>query len=160
MAEENWTFETLHAHLCLKITAVEKVVNQRFKGSDKVHRKELRSLTKLVEQRDNMRQEAIGTAFQRSSEALAEAKAASLLGFQKSNEWQSTFRELSSTYLPRTEYNTDHQNLTEKLNLLVSRLDLYQGARPVAERGNWRDILTVVALVVSIAAVIAISLHR
>ncbi len=38
-----WTFETLYAHLCQKIVAQERLVDERFAGSDRFHEQRYRS---------------------------------------------------------------------------------------------------------------------
>ena len=38
-----WTFETLYAHLCQKILAQERLVDERFAGSDRFHEQRYRA---------------------------------------------------------------------------------------------------------------------
>ena len=38
-----WTFETMYAHMCQKITAQEKLIDERFAGSDRFHEERYRS---------------------------------------------------------------------------------------------------------------------
>ncbi len=153
---EDWTFETLRAHLCMKIAALEALVDERFKGSDKFNESILNEKVWRLEQRFNLNDRAVESAFLTAKEALSKAETASITGFEKSNEWRSSLNDVMQTRLARSEYLSEHNALKEKVDLLISRLDTYQGARPVADKGTWRDILTVVAVLVSIAALLVV----
>ncbi len=155
MAEENWTFETLRAHLCYKVEALGLLVDERFKGSDRFHETILNEKIERIEQRFILNEKAVDNAFVTAREALAKAETASIAGFQKSNEWRESLNDVMQTRLARSEFDAEHKSLTEKVDVLSSRLDAYQGARPIADRGNWRDVLSAVSILVSLVAALA-----
>ncbi len=155
MAEETWTFETLRAALCFKVEALEKLVDERFRGSDRFHATVLNEKIGRLEQRFILNDKALDVALQTGRDALAKAETASIAGFEKSNEWRASLNDVMQTRLARSEFDTEHKSLADKVDALSSRLDTYQGARPVADRGNWRDILSVISILISLVAALA-----
>jgi hypothetical protein len=154
-----WSFQALLTH-----------IDERFAGSDKVNAILVAELDKRLlsmlaekslrdEQRFQAQEQSASAAFRRAEEALLEAKNAAALKFAQSNEWQATFRELSGTYLPRSEFGVEIKRIDVVLVGLSDRIGKGEGSGA----GAWRALVilgAVVANLIGVAAVIVALLHR
>lgn len=149
----SWSFESLLKH-----------IDDRFVGSDKYNSVKIAELDKRInalltekslrdEQRFIAQEKAISIAFTRSDDALSEAKNASVLGFQKSNEWQSTFRDLSLQYMPRSEFNSEFRVLTTTVANLSERLGKIEGSNAGVGQ-SWGVIVSIVSMLIAIVSVV------
>ncbi len=143
-----WSFETML-----------KLLDERFAGSDRYHQKIIEETDKRHEQRFMAHQEALQVAFSTARDALAEAKLASNVGFEKSNEWRASLNDVMATRISRDEFTTQHSALSEKVDLLSARLDRYEG-RSGGVGASWRDALAILSTLAAIAAVLVVIFFR
>jgi len=159
LAESDWTFETLRDYLCLKITKLEELVDERFAGSDKLHERMSAETDKRYQQRFDAQQESGRRAMEAANAALVEAKNASIVGFEKANEWRASLNDVVSTRIARTEVLSHIETITDKLSTLSARVDKQEG-RSGGMGASWRDVISIIAALAAFGAVLIVLLHK
>ena len=119
----------------------------------------LREADLRYQQRFDAQQEALITAFTIAREALAEAKAALVVGFEKLNEWRASLNDVMATRMSRQEFDSLHSAIADKVDANSSRLDRME-ARSAGVGASWRDVPSIIAVLISGATVILVLLHH
>jgi len=168
MAEENgyseWTKEALLQHLISLMEANDKRYAERFNDIECKARESKTELREYVSDKIVAQKESIAIAMTASKEAIQKAENANERRFEGVNEFRNTLKDQQSTLLPRTEYDSGHLALTEKIAAVKERFDKHETAQvtsketKVEAKGDtknlWAYVVSAVALVGSMIGII------
>jgi hypothetical protein len=126
-----WTVDTLHEHLDMRLAEKDRRDQQRFDAQT----------------------QAITAALQAAKEAVDKAEMATERRFESVNEFRGQLADLVARLLPRSEYESAHRSLTEKISDLSTRLDKSE-ARSAGGWTLWAYIAGGIGLVAAIVALI------
>lgn len=133
-----WTVDTLHAHLTSRIDSLVVSVDER----------ESRNIERL-----SALKETISFAMLSSEKALSKAETATDKRFESVNEFRDTLRDQAATFLTRTDYDSRHQSLVEKIEALTSRLLSEQSADQGKTKGLSTMGIIAIGIITSLSAI-------
>ena len=155
MHYEQWTVTTLGQHM-----------DQR-----------LDDLIIRLDERHLAQQGAVTAALASAEKAVAKAETANEKRFENVNEFRAALSDQTATLLTRTEYETAHEAVVEKINIsldrisalelrLTSRLDIGEGSTSgqflarTERRLDLGQLIAVVAVIVAVISVTAFILKK
>lgn len=107
LSSDQWTVNTLHDHLTMMITELDKRIEQRFMAQESATRAAMAAAKEAVDK----------------SEKLATTRA------EAQNEWRGTLDDIVGRMLSKEEYNIAHENLVQRLNYEAEAQSSNRGAR-------------------------------
>jgi hypothetical protein len=92
-------------------------------------------------------EKAVTAALSAADRAVSKAEIAADKRFESVNEFRQTLSDQTRTFVPRAEYEQAHKSLSDKLDLVTSRLN--------SRDDKGRGMGDVVSMIVSAAALVA-----
>lgn len=139
-----WTVDTLREHLTQQITAVHEEMRQQVTGIREATRQQVTDhrdftrgaaddMRRLLDERYATQTKALDAAFKAAEQAVAvalanaekataKAETAADKRFDAVNEFRRALTDQTATFLPRTEYETAHSALAERVTFVADRM--------------------------------------
>lgn len=137
-----WTTDTLHSHIIRLIAANDDRYQERFDGQQQALK------DALVGQ-----EKAVGAALDAAKEAVTKAEISSDKRFESVNEFRATLSDQARDFLPRKEYESRHEALMNRIDLLEKKADK-QAGQSIASSTIIGYIIGGLGIVVAIAGVL------
>jgi len=99
----NWTVDTL----ATRVDALEKMLNER---------------ESVNQERFTAARERVEIAMTSAEKAIIKAETATERRFDSVNEFRQTLSDQAATFMSRAEFDVQHKNLLDRLNLLNDRV--------------------------------------
>jgi hypothetical protein len=142
--------------LLRELAALRELLETRIDGLDR-----------LLSRRMDDADKAIQAALVSAEKAVAKAEAAAERRFDSVNEFRQVLTDQAATFLPRTEYDTAHQGLSDRVSVngdrlaalelrLTSRLDRGEGADVGAAGQRTDQRLNMSQVIAGIATIVAV----
>lgn len=107
-----WTVDSLNAHYAQVLNERDRRYEQRFVAQEKA-----------VADAFLAAEKAVGAALAAAKEAVNKAESASEKRFESVNEFRAQLADQQVTFLPRNEYNAQHEALEQKVEAAEKALD-------------------------------------
>lgn len=127
--ESGWTVDTSRTDLLRIIDDLEKYTERRFTDQDK----------------------AVQAALLAAKEAVLKAETASEKRFESVNEFRGQLADQTATLLPRSEYDSNHKALEDKIDGLTDRMNRNDG-KSSGISATWLVVLGIIGAVGTILA--------
>src|ERR1035437_6650504 len=122
-----WSIESLKAYFDMRLTERDQWINAKF-----------------IDQK-----EAVDAALASADRAVQKAETTSETRFAGINEFRSTLSDQQKMLMTRTEYDSNHKSLVEKIDGVSSRLDKMDG-KSSGTNAIWLIFVSIVGLVLGI----------
>jgi hypothetical protein len=183
-----WTVDTLREYLNEKVSDTRDFTRQQILDLREMTRQQAEDHRRMLDERYATQTKALDAAFKAAEQAVAvalsnaekattKAEAAADKRFDAVNEFRQVLTDQTSTFLPRTEYDTAHRALSERISVmsdrvgalelrLTSRLDRGEGAdtgvkeqKTLANASMILITQVIIGLIAVASLVIAIVVH-
>lgn len=130
-------------------TSLREYVDVRFEAQEKAVAAALAAAEK-----------AVAAALSAADRAVAKAEAATERRFENSNEWRATVETLQRTYMPRTESEQMWRAISEKIDILTTRLNAKDERSSVWASG-WGVLVGIVGVIAAVISIVfALTRHQ
>jgi hypothetical protein len=128
-----WTVDTLRAYLNEKVADTRDFTRQQILDLRDMTRQQAEDHRRMLDERYATQTKALDAAFKAAEQAVAvalsnaekattKAEAAADKRFDAVNEFRQVLTDQTATFLPRTEYDTAHAALNDRVNSVTERL--------------------------------------
>lgn len=111
------------------------------------------TLKEYTEQRFTDQDKAVQAALQAAKEAVIKAETATEKRFEATNEFRGQLADQTATLLPRSEYDSNHKALEDKIDALTDRMNRNDGKSSGLNAG-WGYIVGAIGLAATIIGII------
>lgn len=121
------------------------------------HDEKIAALKEYVEALRTDDQKAVGAALQAAKEAVLKAEIATEKRFESVNEFRKTLSDQTSSFLPRPEYDANHQALEDKIQALTDRVNTSEGQTQGSQitKGNLYAAVAAVGAILGILVLLS-----
>lgn len=141
-----WTNDTVLEHLRSYISSVQQIMDER----DRRYEQRFVAQEKAVTDALTSAEKAVAAALAAAEKAVSKAEMATEKRFDNVNEFRAQLNDQANTFVPRQEYQVQHDPLVERVGKLENNLYAREGQ----SSGQKATIAYIISAIVSATAII------